>query len=271
MYETILLEKLEEGIVKLTLNRPDRLNAITRALTREVVNALDEVGQDAEARVLILTGAGRGFCAGADLKEAGDEGSELMRGRARERDLGDQGTGRRYGSGAVVRELVDLEIPTIAMVNGPAAGGGFGFALACDMRTGSENARFINSFIRLGLAGIEGLWFLPRFIGISQAARYLYTSEPIEAEEAYRLGLLNVLAPAAELEAATMDLARSIARSSPIAVRLNKIALHRSIETSWETFDSLMSGFGARASASEDSKEALAAFMEKRTPVFKGK
>jgi enoyl-CoA hydratase/carnithine racemase len=262
-YETILVEK-KEGIEVLTLNRPERMNSLNEKLAAELVQALQEVNRDDEIRVLVLTGAGKGFCAGADVggMSAGEresKGAEEIR------------RGFRNIQG-VILGLHRLEKPTVAMVNGAAVGGGFDLACACDLRTGSENARFMVAFTRIGLfPGWGGTWLYPRIVGVPKAAEMLFTGDFLEAKEAERLGLLNKLVPAAELEKETMSLARRIANGPPIAIRLAKLQLYKGLEMDLETALQVAAACETITLTSEDHKEGVAAFREKRPPRYKGR
>jgi len=262
-FETILLEK-KEGIGVLTLNRPERMNAFNEKMEAEFVQAIQEVSQDDEIRVLVVTGAGKAFCAGADVgRMSGEEkkpkGAEEFR------------RGFRNIQG-IILGLQRLEKPTIAMVNGSAVGGGFDLACACDLRTGSEHARFMVAFTRIGLfPGWGGTWLYARIIGIPKAAEMLFTGDFLEAKEAERLGLLNRLVPAAELEKETMSLARRIANGPPIAIRLAKMQLYKGLEMDLETAMQVAAACETITLTSEDHKEGVAAFREKRPPQYKGK
>ena len=266
-YEAIVLEK-KEHIATITLNRPDRLNAITPQMAQELLSAFDDVDEDDEMRVLVITGAGRGFCAGADVggmaggteKGVGiSRGLEMMRNRL------------SGGTGTTTLKLQKMQKPTIAMVNGVAVGGGFALALACDMRVGSENARFMNAFVRIGLyAGWGSTWLYPRVMGLGKALEYLFTGDFIEAQEAEKLGVLNRLVPADELETETITLARKIADGPPIAIRLTKLGVYKGLamdfETALQTTD-----YESITLSSEDHREGVAAFREKRRAKYQGR
>ncbi|MFC1864586.1 enoyl-CoA hydratase/isomerase family protein [Chloroflexota bacterium] len=266
-YETIILER-KDNIATITLNRPDRMNSVNPQMTLELLAALDDVDQDDEMRVLVLTGAGRGFCAGADVggmaggAEKGlgtSKGLEMMQNRL------------SGGTGTTTLKLQKMQKPTIAMVNGVAVGGGAALALACDMRVGSENARFMNAFVRIGLyAGWGSTWLYPRMMGLGRALEYLFTGDFLEAKEAERLGVLNRLVPADELEKETMTLARKIADGPPIAIKLMKLAVYKGLamdfETALQTTD-----YESITLSSEDHKEGITAFREKRPAKYEGK
>ena len=265
-FETILVEK-RDHIAKVTLNRPERLNAINERMFEELNTALEDVASDPEVRVMVLTGAGRAFCASADFKELGQEGDRLM------------GSWSSYQMWAYIRsrpqrvtlQIHQMEKPTIAMVNGIAIGDGFDWVLACDIRTGCENTRFMNAFLRMALASNTGsAWLYPRALGINKALELLYTGDWLEAEEAHRLGVLNRLVPSQRLDEETMALAQRIAEGPPIPNRIMKGMVHRGLSQSLEEH----LGEAARAEVltltTEDHKEALAAFRGKRMALFKG-
>lgn len=262
-WETILLEK-KEGIGVLTLNRPERMNALNEKMAAELSQVLQEANLDEEVRVLVVTGAGKAFCTGADVggmsaEERKPRGAEEIR------------RGFRNIQG-IILGLHRLEKPIIAMVNGAAVGGGFDLACACDIRTGSEKARFMVAFTRIGLfPGWGGTWLYPRIIGLPKAAEMLFTGDFLEAKEAERLGLLNKLFPAEELEKETMDLARRIAKGPPIAIRLAKMQLYKGLEMDLETALQVAAACETITLTSEDHKEGVAAFREKRPPQYKGK
>jgi enoyl-CoA hydratase/carnithine racemase len=269
-YKTVLVEKREaEGIALLTLNRPERLNAIDRELQRELGDALEQVGADDGVRVVVLTGAGRAFCSGADVAgmaggggahDAGAGGAEALRRGFR-------------GPQRLILGLHRMEKPTIAMVNGAAVGAGFDLACACDLRVGSPQARFMVAFTRIGLfPGYGGTWLYARALGsIPKAAELLFTGDWLEAEEAHRHGLLNRLVPAEALEAETMALAQRIAEGPPIAIRLAKMHLYRGLEYDLDTALLMAAASETITLTSEDHREGMAAFREKRKPVYRGR
>jgi enoyl-CoA hydratase/carnithine racemase len=259
-FETIILKK-EGRIATITLNRPEKLNAINQLMTEEIRAALDEVSRDDGIRVLILTGAGRGFCSGVDFgvmgagQYLGDEMRRILRGRQQ-----------------IVLGLQRLEKPTIAMVNGVCVGAGFETACACDLRIASEKARFQVAYTRIGLvSGWGGTWLLPRLIGVAKAAELIFTGDFLEAREAERIGLLNRLVPAERLEEETMTLARRLADGPPIAIRLSKLQIYKGLEMDLEAALEMAAAAELIASNSEDHREGVAAFMEKRAPHYVGR
>ncbi len=267
-YETIVLEK-RGNIAVLTLNRPEKLNPISPQMTLELLSALDDADADDETRVLVITGAGRGFCAGADV---GGMAGGSQGGTAVTRGAEELRQGLLRSAARVIPKLQKMQKPTIAMVNGVAAGAGVDLALACDLRTGSENSRFMNAFIRIGLfPGWGGTWLYPRVMGLGKGLEYLLTGDFLEAEEAERLGVLNRLVPADKLEGETMDLARKIADRPPIAVRLTKMQVYKGLQMDLETAIQIAAACETITLSSEDHRAGVAAFREKRQATFEGK
>lgn len=265
-FETLILKK-EDHIARLTLNRPQSLNAMNVKMFDEIVVALENISQDKDIRVLVLTGAGKAFCAGADVKSGNMSGegippgssAEFMRQHLLKKLL------------APVRMLFNMEMPTIAMINGVTCGGGFDWALACDMRVGSENARFMVAYTRVGLfPDGGGTWLMPRVIGLAKSFEMVYTGDFVEAAEAYRVGILNKLVPATELEKETMALAQKIAANPPLALRLAKLQMHKALLWDMETAFEVEAGFVPIVMTSKDHKEAVSSFAEKRKPTFTG-
>ena len=257
-YETLLVER-EEAVQTLTLNRPDALNSFNAAMKRELMDALKAVARDSDVRVLILTGAGRAFSAGQDLKErqapgAADLGAELR---------------ERYNP--LILAMRRLEKPIVAAVNGVAAGAGCSFALACDVVFAAQSASFIEVFGKVGLVPDTGSsWFLPRLVGYARAAEIVFAAEPVDARTAERIGLVNrVVAPDALLPEARAFAAK-LATASPLALALAKRALNRALETDLVSaleYEAQLQGIAGR---SKDHAEGVAAFVEKRPPRFSG-
>ena len=264
-FETLLIEK-KDGVAVLTMNRPDRMNAFNVQMEAEFVQALQELDLDDEVRVVVVTGAGKSFCAGADMGRMSAEERER-----RPRGAEEIRRGFRSIQG-VILGLQRLEKPTIAMINGAAVGGGFDLACACDLRVGSEKARFMVAFTRIGLfPGWGGTWLYPRIIGIPKAAEMLFTGDFMEAKDAERYGLLNKLVSAEQLEGETMALARRIADGPPIAIRLSKLQLYKGLQMDLETAMKIAAACETITLTSEDHKEGVAAFREKRRPQYKNK
>jgi enoyl-CoA hydratase len=262
-YETLLVER-KDHVARLTLNRPESLNAMNRALVNELRDFFASLGDDRETRVVVLAGAGRGFCAGLDLKEgAGDGGG-----------FGSVQAGLR--AQRWISELVMLmrraPQPIIACVHGPACGGGFALALGADVRIAGESARMNAAFIRIGLSACDvGVsYFLPRMVGSSVAAELLLTGNFIDAARAERLGLVSRVVPDAELRSAADAMAADMLRNSPLGLRLTKECLNASIDAgSLEQVIAMEDRNQILCSRSNDFREGISAFLEKRQPQYK--
>jgi len=267
-YETIIYEK-KGNVAVVTLNRPDKLNSINVQMRNELVEAFTEVDTDKDVRAMVLTGAGRAFCAGGDVAEMVGGEEDGSGGTIRDTELYQALSGR---DARVIQKLYNVEKPTIAMVNGAAVGAGFAIALACDLRVGSEKARFMNAFIRIGLsAGWGSPWLYLKVMGLSKALEYLLTGDFLEAQEAERLGVLNRLVSADDLESETMSLARKIANGPPIAIRLIKSQVREGIGLDFNSALRLSVADEAISIGSEDHEEGVTAYREKRPPVFRGR
>lgn len=259
-YETVVYEARGEVGV-LTLNRPDKLNAIDAGLRRDVHAALGAAREDDTIRAVVMTGAGRGFCSGADLTGPAPPAATDQNAR-----LDEMGWVGRWA-----RLFHDFDKPLIGAINGVCAGAGMSAALACDVRIGSPAARFKTTFVERSLSPDSGMsWFLPRIVGYAAAADLIMTSRMVEAEEALRLGLLNRIAQGDLIDAA-VAYAQEMTRWPPLAVRMAKKVLQTNQEADLETalkYESVGLGFARRAV--NDAKESLASFREKRKGVYTG-
>lgn len=260
-YDHILLTR-DGHVATLKLNRPDARNAMSVAMGEEVQRAADEVRADPEVRVLVVTGEGKAFSAGGDLgmlaRDAGLEGADApgMGGPPRE-------FYRRFLS------IHALPIPTVAAINGHAIGAGLCFALGCDLRIATSNAKMGMTFTKLGIhPGMGATYLLPRLIGSARAAELLFTGRVIDASEAERLGLINQVVPHEALVGAVQSLAHEIAAAGPVAVRLTKRALYRGLGHSLDDALDLESAQQAATFQTADAREGIRAVLEKREPVF---
>jgi len=263
-FETIILKK-QDHIATLTMNRPDKMNALNVQMLQEMVAAIEEVARDDDVRVMVLAAAGKAFCSGADLSDGGKAAG--LAGTPNE-----MRSNVRNSYQKVTMGLQRMDKPTIAMVGGPAVGAGCDFAFGCDMRVGSERAKFRNSFVKVGLIpGGGGTWLYTRVLGLGRGLEFLFTGDFLEAEEAARIGVLNKLVAAEQLEGATMELAQKIAKNPPLAVQMSKVMAYKALETNLEAALAMSAAYQALALSSEDHREGVNAFMEKREGQFEGK
>ena len=261
--ETVTLAWPEDGIALLTLSRPDRLNAINLAMYEELEAALDRLAADRATRAVIITGAGRGFCSGQDLKDLGADQAGSGLGRVQ------FGMAWQERAAGLVRRVHRLPQPVVAAVIGAAAGAGLAIALAADTRLAGPAARFNAAFVRIGLSGADmGVsYFLPRIVGPTAAAELMYTGRLVDASEAARLGL--VLRVSDDVLGDALGLARAIAANSPFGVRMTKEVLWHNIDApSLEAAQALENRTQILASFTDDADEAVSAFLDKRQPSF---
>lgn len=260
-----LLEATRDGVAVLTLNRPDRLNALSRPMLDGLREALPRLAADPAVGVVVLTGAGRAFCAGGDVK-AMAEGRETEGQTLEERA---QGLRARM---EVSRWLHEMPKPTIAMVRGAAAGAGLSIALACDLRIAGDAAKFGTAFARVGYSGdFGGSFFLTRLVGTARARELYFTADLVDAAEALRLGLVNRVVPGERLEEETMALATRLARGPRIALRYMKRNLNAAEHGSLAELLDLEAWHHTRCGLTEDHREATRAFVDKREPVFRNR
>jgi len=261
-----VIYRKDESIATITLNRPQKLNAFTSEMYQGMLQMIEDAASDDAVRVLVLTGTGRAFCVGADVKRL------------------EQGLTRRDASRAPMEPSADavgriltlplqrMEKPVIASINGIAAGGGLDAACACDIRIASEKATFSSVFVRRGIVPtMGGTYFLPRLVGIDRACEMIWTGDLVDAQEAARTGLVTRVVPHDELEAATEELALKIASGPPLAIKEAKRLIYGGLNTDLESaLRDVIKAYTALG-MSEDHREALRAFLEKREPVFKGR
>jgi len=257
-YENIVYEK-ENRVAKITLNRPQALNAFTPQMNKELQEILKDADEDKDIRCFLITGSGRAFSAGQDLK-----------GRTPEKK-GSLGESLRARYNPIIARLRRTEKISLAAVNGVAAGAGCNLALACDLRIASEEAKFIQAFVRVGLAPDSGGSFiLPRLVGLSKALELLLLGEPVDAGEALRIGLVTKVVPASELPDAARQMAERLARS-PRSIGLIKRAVNHAMLSDLESQLEYEACLQEIAGRSADYDEGVRAFIEKRAPVFTGK
>ena len=248
-----------DGVATVTLDRPDALNALTVPLKEALVEAFRAFASDDAVRAVVLTGAGRAFCAGQDLHERLQPDALPLADEIR----------ARYNP--LIRAMRALPKPIVAAVNGVAAGAGASLAFACDIRIAAEAASFLLAFGRVGLIPDSGAtWLLPRLIGGAKAAELALTTDPLSAADAERLGLVARVVPAAELLQEARALARRLAAAAPVALALTKEALERSWTASFEEQLELEADLQGRAGSTADHAEGIAAFIERRRPTFRG-
>ena len=254
-----LIETIENGIATLTLNRPERLNALSMDIRNGFLEALERLGHDNAIGCIIITGAGRGFSAGGDVKSMGERAAAGFEPRA---------AGIQF-SNRIPRLMRTIPKTVIAMVNGAAVGAGLSMALAADLRISARSARFGTSFLKIGLSGDwGGTWTLTRLVGTAKARELYLLGDLISADEALAAGMVNRVADDADLLATTMAIARRIADLPQIAVGYTKRNLHAAETGDFQTVLDMEAFHQARCSQTEDHREAVKAFAEKRKPVF---
>jgi 2-(1,2-epoxy-1,2-dihydrophenyl)acetyl-CoA isomerase len=260
-----LLESVKDGVAVLTLNRPDRLNAMSGEMLDAMLEALPRLADDAAVGALVLTGAGRGFCAGGDVKA-------MAEGREFGGDTLEEKASALRSRMEVARWLHEMPKPTIAMVRGAAAGAGLSLAMACDLRIAGDSARFASAFARVGYSGdLGGSWFLTQLVGTAKARELYYTAEILGAEQALALGLANRVVPDARLEEETLALARRIAAGPRIAFGYMKRNMNAAEAGTLKDLLDLEAWHHTRCGMTEDHREAARAFVDKREPVFRGR
>jgi len=251
--------EVADRVATLTVNRPDKLNALNDATIAELGHAIDEIRSDDSIGGVIVTGAGRAFVAGADISELSSQTPVLAKARAR-------------AGQDVFRRIETCPKPVIAAVNGFALGGGCELAMACHIRIASDVAKFGQPESKLGiLPGYGGSQRLPRLIGKGRAMQLLMTGETIDAAEAYRIGLVNKVAPAAELMSVTREMMKAILANGPLAIALCIEAIERGLEMSLDEGLILEANHFGLLAATDDMREGMSAFLEKRAPAFKGR
>ncbi len=261
LFET-LLYTTSAGICTITLNRPEVYNALSEQMKNEINDALKEAEKDPSVRCLVIRGAGdKAFCSGQDLKEHS--------GRESRRSL-KESLEKSYNP--MIRRMRTMEKPIIGMINGVAAGAGLSIALACDYRIMSEQAKLIEAFIRIGLVPDSGShWFLPRLVGMAKTFEYAALGNDISAAEAERVGMVNKIVPSGELERTTMEVAERLAKAPTKAIGLIKRTLNKALTSDLDTLLDYEATMQEIASLTDDHKEGIQSFLEKRPPQFEGK
>jgi 2-(1,2-epoxy-1,2-dihydrophenyl)acetyl-CoA isomerase len=257
--QTVLLD-VAENVATITLNRPEKLNALNAELLDALPAIMERAAEDKDVRCVILTGSGRGFCAGGDIA-----------GMANREPIANPVEHLRRNEEAS-RLLHDMPKPTIAMINGPAAGAGLSLALACDMRFAAESARLGTAFVKIGFSGdYGGTWMLQRLVGPAKARELYFTGDLIDAREAERIGLVNRTVPDDKLAAETRALAARLAAGPPIALARMKQNMNLGLISDYsKLLDAEAEGM-VMTGSTEDNREALKAFLEKRPPTFHGR
>ncbi|MGE0415690.1 MAG: enoyl-CoA hydratase [Acetobacteraceae bacterium] len=257
-----LQETIEDGVAILTLNRPEALNALSMDIRHGLIDALNRYAEDDSVGCIVITGAGRAFCSGGDVKGMGERAARGFEARAR---------GIQF-SNSIPMAMRKHPKVIIGMINGVAAGAGMSMALAADLRIAGQSARFTTAFLKIGLSGDwGGSWTLTRLVGTAKARELYFLPDMVSATEAHDLGIVNRVVPDEELRAATMEVARRIAGMPQIAVAATKRTLFAAETESFDTVLDMEAFNQARCSQTEDHREAVQAFKEKRRPVFKGR
>ncbi|GBD13535.1 Short-chain-enoyl-CoA hydratase [bacterium HR24] len=266
-FEQVIYEKHEDGVAVITLNRPERLNAFTRQMLDEWYAALQDAHLDPDVRAIVVTGAGRAFCTGADV---GSGAASALMDRAR--TLVENRNFLRDSVQRIPRLLAQMDKPYIAAVNGPAVGAGMDMASLADIRFASQTARFGMTYVRMGIIpGDGGCWLLPRIVGMAKALELIWTGEIIDAEEALRIGYVSKVLPPDELMPYTLEFARKLARGPAVAIQLSKRLAYRGMFTDLDEALEAAQAAMLIAQMTEDAREGPRAFLEKREPQFKGR
>jgi 2-(1,2-epoxy-1,2-dihydrophenyl)acetyl-CoA isomerase len=260
-----LLERIEDGVAVLTMNRPDSLNAMSDDMLAAMLEALNRLAMDDNVGCIVLTGAGRGFCAGGDVKSMA-EGKELAAATLEGK------VAKLRHAMETSRLLHEMPKPTVAMMRGPAAGAGLSLGLACDLRIVSDTLKMVTAFANVGYSGdFGGSWYLSRMVGTAKARELYYLSPVVTADEALKLNIVNKVVADDQLEAEAMAVAKKLASGPRIALGYIKKNMNAAETGSYHAQLDLEAMHHSRSGMTEDHKEAATAFVEKRAPVFKGR
>ncbi len=263
MSQQYIISSLESGVLKIVLNRPDKLNSFNYGMAEEVQDVFIEAASNTEIRCVLLTGMGRAFCAGQDLEEVVEIGKDPTR------ELSEV---VHHTYNPIIKAIRNLEKPVICAVNGTAAGAGANIALACDMVIANEDAKFIQSFSNIGLIpDSAGTYILPRLIGLARATELTFTGRPVKAPEAVAMGMIYKSVPAEELMDEAITLCEHLANMPTYGLGLTKRGFNAGFSNSLEEQMELEAELQAKAGASKDYNEGVQAFLEKRKPKFTGK
>ncbi len=261
-YPDIIYTK-DKHIATITLDRPDKMNSFSAAMTNSLNRAIEDASKDKNVRVIILTAKGRAFCAGADVKAMAESFD-----RPGTQEGADRQMGERISTYSLMQKC---NKPIICAVNGVAVGGGLDLALACDIRVASDKARFAEVFIRRGMIPASGgTYFLPRLVGIDRALLMVWTGDMVDAAEAEKIGLVTMVVPHDELEMAAMELAEKLAKGPPLAIQRAKRVIYDGLTMTLDESLKLIGPVVRELNQTEDHKEGARAFVEKREPVFRG-
>ncbi|MBP8310064.1 MAG: enoyl-CoA hydratase [Burkholderiaceae bacterium] len=265
---TDLLASLDEGVLTLTMNRPEARNAMSRAMNQALAEQLAAAELDNAVKCIVLTGAGKGFCAGGDVKGMAARGD----GTVGENTIDGAIHRQRVGQRATAGKLFKMPKPTLAALPGPAAGAGLSLALACDLRVMASSAIMTTAFARVGFSGdYGGTYFLTQLVGAAKARELYFLSDRVSADEALRLGLANWVCAPEELAAKTREIALRLAKGPTVAYRYMKENLNRAMAGEVDDCLDLEATHHVHCGQTEDHREATKAFVEKREPVFKGR
>ena len=264
MVEPAVLYESDQQIARITLNRPENRNSMTKEVLEGLREAVSRARSEEDLRCVIITGSGRSFCAGADFKSQAEQEAAGERFRAANE--------RTFAIYSPFLSVLEIEVPTIAAMQGHAIGGGLGLAVVCDLRVANREARYGANFVRLGLhPGMATTYLLPRLLGVPRAVELLLTGRIVSGAEATELGLANYAVEAEKVLPKAYELAREIAGCAPLAVRWTKRSIYRGLDWNPRQAAELEAHAQSRTLETEDVREGIRALLEKRDPVFKGR